>query len=131
MFDNSIDREIDSVNVNYVIQRIRENFISSTSCTIVLLGAETPQRKYVDWEIKATLEKQHGLLGLILPNCRRAANGNAIVPSRFHLDYTSGHARLANFVGLTVADLKLLVESAVAAEVALIDNSHPMKQKNG
>jgi hypothetical protein len=65
--DRSMDRAIDSDNAEYVMRRIRENHISGTSCTIVLVGPETYGRKYIDWEIKATLDKQHGLLGINLP----------------------------------------------------------------
>ena len=39
--DNSLDRLIDSDNPEYVIQRIRDDYISGSSCTIVLCGAET------------------------------------------------------------------------------------------
>jgi len=131
VFDNSLERQIDSDNVQYVIQRIRDNFITSTSCTIVLLGLQTPQRKYVDWEIKATLDKEHGLVGIVLPTCQRAENGSAIVPTRFHQDYVSGHAKLGQWNGLTVDTFKQLVEAAVAAPVASINNSHPMMQRNG
>lgn len=131
VFDNSLERQIDSDNVNYVIQRIRDCFISSTSCTIVLLGAETPQRKYVDWEMKATLDKEHGLLGIVLENCQLAPNGGPICPTRFVQDYSSGHARMGYWKGLTVDTLKQLVESAIAAPVSLINNSHPMMQRNG
>ena len=67
VFDNSLERRIDSDNVDYVIRRIRENCITGTSCTVVLVGAETWGRKYVDWEIQATLEKGHGLIGAYLP----------------------------------------------------------------
>jgi len=131
VFDNSIERKIDSENVDYVMQRIRDNFISTTSCTIVLLGADTPPRKYVDWEIKATLDKQHGLLGLVLPNCQLAANGSPICPTRFVQDYISGHARVGYWKDLNVNTLKQLVEFAVAAPIASINNSHPMMQRNG
>lgn len=57
IYDNSLERRIDSDDVNYVMRRIKENHITGTSCTVVLVGAETPKRKYVDWEIFATLEK--------------------------------------------------------------------------
>ena len=52
--DRSVSREIDSDNSEYVIRQIREEYITGTSCTIVLCGTETPRRKFVDWEIKAT-----------------------------------------------------------------------------
>jgi hypothetical protein len=34
-------RRIDSDNVDYVIQRIRDDYISGTSCTVVLVGDAT------------------------------------------------------------------------------------------
>ena len=64
VFDNSLERRIDSDGVRYVIQRIRDKHITGTSCTVLLIGAESYQRKYVDWEIKATLDKGHGCLVL-------------------------------------------------------------------
>ena len=38
--DNSLEREVDSDNVDYVMRRIRENHITGSSCTIVLVGGE-------------------------------------------------------------------------------------------
>ena len=63
VYDNSLARQIDSDSPEYVMRRIREEHITGTSCTVVLVGAATYQRKYVDWEIYATLEKE--LLGRI------------------------------------------------------------------
>src|SRR5206468_5804403 len=65
--DNSPERRIDSDDSEYVLRRLRENHITGSSCTIVLVGHETWGRRYVDWEIEATLDKQHGLIGVGLP----------------------------------------------------------------
>src|SRR5215472_9931045 len=62
--DNSLVRGIESDVVEYVMRRIRENYITGSSCTIVLVGRDTWGRKYVDWEIDATLQKEHGLIGV-------------------------------------------------------------------
>ena len=40
--DNSVDRLIDSDDVDYVLRKIREDYMIGTSCTIVLCGAQTP-----------------------------------------------------------------------------------------
>lgn len=72
--DNSVERRIDSNNSEYVIRRIREGFITGSTCTVVLCGAETPRRKFVDWEINATLDKEHGLIGINLPTNPRQRN---------------------------------------------------------
>ena len=90
--DNSLDRAIDSDNPDYVMRRIREKYITGSSCTIVLCGAETPNRKYVDWEIKATLDKEHGLIGINLPTSITSQYGGVIVPDRLHDNVQSGYA---------------------------------------
>lgn len=68
LYDNSADRQIDSYNPEYQMRRIREDYITGSSITVVLCGRETWKRKFVDWEICATLNKQHALLGIILPS---------------------------------------------------------------
>src|SRR5690242_16014308 len=54
LYDNSPERAKDSDDVEYIMRSLREKHIFGTSCTIVLCGAETPWRKFVDWEIDAT-----------------------------------------------------------------------------
>ena len=52
--DNSLERAYDSDDTDYIRWRIRQNDISGTSCTVVLCGARTHERKYVDWGINVT-----------------------------------------------------------------------------
>src|SRR5438874_1865601 len=49
--DNSVERRIGSDDADYVIRRIRENYLTGSSVTIVLCGRNTYGRKFVDWEI--------------------------------------------------------------------------------
>src|SRR5262249_14958751 len=60
-YDNSPDRAIDSDDADYIRWRLSEKHITNTSCTIVLVGRNTWGRRFVDWEIDATLEQKHGL----------------------------------------------------------------------
>lgn len=131
VFDNSLERQIDSDNVDYVMQRIRDNHVTGTSCTIVLIGAQTYLRKYVDWEIKATLAKQHGVLGIVLPTHIQNQSGQLIVPDRFNDNVNSGYAVWTYWNGLTVQGFTQLLETAIAKPKALIDNSRAMRQRNG
>src|SRR5947207_2002675 len=78
--DNSVARVIDSDNCEYVMRRIRERYLTGSSCTLVLCGAQTRWRKFVDWEIKATLDKQHGLIGVNLPTNPRDIVGRVHKP---------------------------------------------------
>ncbi len=54
------------------LRRIREEHIAQATVTVVLIGPRTWQRKFVDWEISATLRDTRanprcGLLGILLP----------------------------------------------------------------
>jgi len=92
--DRSVDRVIDSRDPEYVMQRVRDKYITGTSCTVVLCGPNTYKRKYVDWEIKATLDKQHGLIGILLPNNAPNINGIYNYPERLNANISSGYAIL-------------------------------------
>jgi hypothetical protein len=54
-----------------------------SSCTPVLVGWDTRGRKYVDWEIDATLQKKHGLIGMHLPTAPVAWNGLVEMPADY------------------------------------------------
>ena len=124
--DRSLNEALDSDNSEYIYQRIRDEFISYTSCTIVLCGVETPNRKHVDWEIKATLDKQHGLLAVQLPT-----NGRFIVPIRLFDNSQSGYAH-----SIAWTENALLMTFAInlareqAKNTRLIVNSRPMMVRN-
>ena len=131
VYDNSLERRIDSDNTAYVMQRIRENHITGTSCTVVLIGGETHQRKYVDWEVKATLDKGHGLLGIILPTHVKNFSNQILVPDRFAQNVNTGFASYMFWEHLSAESLTNAVNVAVNAPGQLIDNSLPMKSRNG
>lgn len=150
--DNSLDRDIDSDNVDYVIQRIRDNYITGTSCTIVLCGSETGYRKYVDWEIKATLDKNHGLIGILLPSCTKSLEGKFLVPDRFYDNVASGYALYTEWktlfppqpqqIGLQrlagslthpniTSALKSFIDASVTKSTALLVNTRDKMTRNG
>lgn len=63
---------VDSNNTDYVMSRIRQDYIKDSTVTIVLAGRCTWARRYVDWEIQASLRSgealtPNGLLGIKLP----------------------------------------------------------------
>lgn len=131
--DNSVERAIDSLNTDYVIRKIRENFISGSSCTIVLCGSETPQRKFVDWEIKATLDKQHGLIGVNLPTNPLGINNKYIVPDRLHDNIQTGYAVWVDWASFIQSSQSVqhYIETANSTSNDLIENSRSLKQRNG
>lgn len=130
--DNSLERQIDSDNVDYVMGQIRENFITGSSCTIVLVGKDTWGRKYVDWEIKATLDKRHGLIGVHLPTASRSTDGNILVPGRLHDNIQSGFALWLSWQAFTSSATQLqgYVAEAKARSTGLIVNNRDRRLRN-
>jgi len=114
------------------MQRIREKHITGTCCTLVLCGPETRWRKYVDWEIKATLDKEHGVIGVNLPNNPRDLMGRVNKPDRLQDNIDSGYASWIAWENLGGPDVtKGYVEVAVARTNILINNSRPLRGRNG
>ena len=130
--DRSVDRAVDSDDCDYVMRRIRENHITGTSTTIVLCGFETHLRKYVDWEIKATLDKKHGLVGVQLPTAC-VQNGGVLVPDRLYDNIASGYAEWVAWstVVAGAAVFKVVIERARVKSFTLINNSRLMRYRNG
>jgi hypothetical protein len=131
--DNSLDRIIDSEDVDYVMRRIREDYVHGSSCTVVLVGRETPLRKYVDWEIMATLDKQHGLIGVQLPSAPVNANNTVTVPDRLNDNIMSGYALWLTWAQITSSapQFTAYIEQANARDRSLIVNSRERRLRNG
>jgi hypothetical protein len=137
--DSSVDRIIDSDDVDYILRTIRDDYITGTSCTIVLCGAQTPWRKFVDWEIEATLDAQHGLIGVNLPTNPLRQNGNYFVPDRLHDNIVSGYAIWIQWSQLTGVPslqsgaqfLTQQVELANSRNKQLINNVRSSRLRNG
>lgn len=86
---------IDSDNTTYIMQRIREKYLQDSSVTIVLIGYCTWARRYVDWEIQASLRRgekvtPNGLLGIVLPS----VNYEPKAPDRLWLNLGSTNSNV-------------------------------------
>jgi hypothetical protein len=93
---------INSGDSDYVMRQIREKKIAGTSCTVVLIGKCTWARRYIDWEIAATLrnnsdDPRGGLIAVQLPSAQE--HGWSTLPDRLKLnlgsvnDVDTGYAR--------------------------------------
>ncbi|MBP8805563.1 MAG: TIR domain-containing protein [Kofleriaceae bacterium] len=65
------------LNTEAIRQKIRDEYLHDCSVTVVLVGVDTWRRKYVDWEIGATLRHtvknpRGGLVGIFLPSYQQA-----------------------------------------------------------
>jgi hypothetical protein len=107
---------VDSANTDYVMGRIRAEFIGDSTVTMVLMGPCTHSRRYVDWELKASLRQgdvytANGLLAVNLPS---AGNVAQVLPPRFAENYTSDNTLYARYYRppQTAAELAAWIEDA-------------------
>lgn len=132
-YDNSLDRARDSEDASYILRYIRENHLTGSSCTIVLCGAATWGRKYVDWEVQASLTQEMGLLALRLPTLKPAQGQSTVsVPGRVYDNIQSGYAVWVNWETATASTdaLSKFIEDAIAKPKKLIDNSRARRERN-
>ena len=81
---------IDSMDTDYVMSRIRADYIKDSTISILMAGKCTWARRYVDWEIQASLRSgavavPNGLLGIKLPTFTRwpdRFDGNRLYPGK-------------------------------------------------
>ncbi len=107
---------IDSNSTDYVLRRIRELYIRDSTVTIVLIGQCTWARKFVDWELQASLRRNadglpNGLIGILLNEKIRPT-----LPPRFQLNRDSGYAKYHHYPP-NVATLENWIEDAYKARV--------------
>ena len=134
------DDFVDSDDTDYVMDQIREKYLTDSTVTIVMVGKCTWSRRFVDWEIYSTLRndknnKRSGLMAITLPS---AADYDAKRPPGRVADNVlgqngnEGYARWWKYP--TSAEiLRSRIEIAYAARSSradLIDNSRPRRMAN-
>ena len=125
--DKSLDRAADSEDAEYLNQVCRDA-IDGTSVTIVIMGKQTGCRKFVDWEIKHTLYREHGLLGISRPGL---TDTDACLPKRLldNLKSGTGYAKWYTYP-TTGSSLKTMIDEAYNADTQKIDNSREKMKRN-
>ena len=78
MIDKSLDTPIDSDDEDYIMRKIREDYLSDSTVTIFLIGSRSSEslgwdeQKFIKRELQASLyngkdNKRSGILGVVLP----------------------------------------------------------------
>ncbi len=92
--DQTMDELIESDDDDYVMRRIREEHIRDSTVTLVFVGKNTWTRKFVDWELAASLHQgpkaglPNGVLAILSPEL-----SEAILPDRLVDNWESGYAK--------------------------------------
>lgn len=130
--DRSLDEPVDSAMSDYLRRTIREQNIAGTSVTVILCGPNSWKRKWIDWEIQMTLNKDHGLLGVVLPtNTPRFWDGKHVVPDRLFANTQTGFAHWIHWTQDPSVFLAAVNEAKRrSALTSLIDNSAPTMERN-
>ena len=91
--DETMETLVGGDDDDYIMRQIREKYLSDTTVTLVFIGKETWARKFVDWELAASLHqgsvagKPNGVLAIPSPELSKA-----ILPDRFVDNWQPGYA---------------------------------------
>jgi hypothetical protein len=72
------------------IQKWIDDQLSGRSCTVVLIGCETANRKWIDYEIEKSWKERKGLLGVYIHNLKDSAGLKATKGSDPFAGFTLG-----------------------------------------
>ncbi len=122
MIDKSLDDAIESDDEDYIMQKIRNDYLSDSTVTIHLIGSKSAEnfgaeeQRFIKRELQASLydgenNRRSGILGIVLPpmyatvyagagNCYSCGNQLSIVNisdnttvSEFHQNYYVQHSK--------------------------------------
>ena len=90
------------LNLDEASRRIRDDYLSDSTVTVVLIGEDTWRRKHVDWEIAASIRdteanERSGLVGILLPTYSSPQKGGYdqyVIPPGLHYNVQCGFAEL-------------------------------------
>jgi hypothetical protein len=125
------DDIIDSTNTDYVMQRIRSLYLRDSTVTIVLIGKCTWARRFVDWEVQASLRNPadgypNGVVAIQLWDSYKT------LPNRVRLNVNSGYSKFYAYPKSS-ASLENIINEAFDARFDkqnLIDNTRDRFSNN-
>lgn len=132
---NEVD---DNLNTERIRQIIRDNYLKDSTVTVVLIGTETWKRKYMDWEIAASIRDtknnpRSGLLGIFLPTYTLTLNKEFnpyTIPPRLYDNWKKGFAQLYEWSLEPSKVIKCIDRAFNDRNKIIPDNSYPSFTKN-
>lgn len=125
------DDIIDSTNTDYVMQRIRSLYLKDSTVTIVLIGKCTWARRFVDWEVQASLRNPadgypNGVVAIQLWDSYKT------LPNRVNLNVDSGYSKFYKYPSSSTS-LENMINEAFDARFdkqSLIENPRERFKNN-
>ena len=130
-----IDQGLSSQRIRQII---REQYLTDTSVTIVIVGSDTWKRKHVDWEISSSIREtrmnlRSGLLGILLPTRRdykADTYDTCTIPPRLHDNLVAKYAALYDWTESAASIQSWVHEAFVRRKGGLPNNSRTLFRKN-
>jgi hypothetical protein len=131
------DDFVDSTDTAYIMNEIRERYLSDSTVTIVMVGRCTWARRFVDWEIYSTLRTYKnypisGLMGITLPSVANDLTKQAPARLADNVDDHKKYARWWKYPN-SAQDVKTCIEDAFQARsnrTDLINNTRARKERS-
>lgn len=127
--DRSLEAAFEGLGDEEILSSIRTHNLKDSSVTVVLVGSETANRKWVDWEINASLRPygsrtRNGLLAIYLDDSYAA-------PARLQDNIDSGYAVTMKWQNISW-QLEDKIEEAYNNRFReeLVRNSRPLRRHN-
>jgi hypothetical protein len=119
---------------DYVKRRIREEYLTDSTVTIILLGSCTWSRKFIDWEISSSLRndtsnRRSGLLAIPLPSMENSARLPDRIRDNWREDDESSSYALYSAYPSTTSALRQAIEKTFDArteKATVVDNSRAL-----
>lgn len=142
--DIFIDKSVGEGEINsnsstdYIMQQIRDNYLRDSSVTIVLVGKDTWKRKFIDWEISASIRNtqknpRSGLFGIILPthaDYGKTGYTSNIIPPRLYDNLKNGFAEIYDWTENPDKIQQWINSAFDRKEIKLPDNSRTLFVNN-
>lgn len=137
------DSLINSGDSEYVMGRIRSEYLGDSTVTLLFVGPCTHSRRYIDWELKSSLRQglvytPNGLLAILLPSAAVTAKTTGrfpALPPRFLANFRADGQCYGRYyyAPRSPDELRIWIEDAFAARstrARLISNSAEMMKYN-
>ncbi|MCC6448435.1 MAG: TIR domain-containing protein [Chitinophagaceae bacterium] len=128
--ENDISNNIATETVR---QKIRDEYLRDSTVTVVLIGANTWQRKHVDWEISSSIRNtafnsRSGLVGIILPTYPLYSQNKYnpyTIPPRLYSNLVNNYAKIYNWSNDPDTVQKWIHDAFLNRKLIIPDNSYP------